>query len=1086
MTLTTKQQEAIDYRGSLCLSAGAGTGKTTTLVQKYLDLLDRPCSSKNILALTYTDKAAAEMRDRVRKGIADRSDGRAEELLEDFHWSTILTFHSFCAQIIRDFPLETGVDPSFTVLDDAQINIILEEAGNRVFASSDPQVIDALSKAMVAIEVKRMPKLFASLYKNRNTTTPFFDSIGTNMSDILDEAGEELVKDACLTFSTDRKVLKVLNRLRELATLHPDDKFLSDAKPDLEMLCGEPSPEEAYRSVLRLMGCVPSGNYGSSKVFGEDLKNFKENLNGLKDLLKKKHKIAEFMDGDDPLVREKIAEFLMALKTLDHAFQREVNRLKRERNGIDFGDMISAIHSLFLRDQSFVRKYFTSRYRYILVDETQDTDRMQLDIIQAIIGEGEGASDRLFVVGDPKQSIFFFRGVDVSLFKDTRNYVIEELKGRYIPLDVNHRSTEQVVGLVNAVFRRLMDREVRPWEFAYEPVVPSEMRQGHKGSVQMHYILGVEPRSNQRYIAEGNEIVSIIRNAVDGGKIIYEEQKDKTFLERGTRYKDIAILLRTRTSMFFYERALKLAGIPYRVHRGQGFFARQEVLDMYNLLRFLSDQSDNVALFGILRSPYFGLSDSEIHSMAAGRRGMWYSRLREASETNSRLTSVRDRLDRWVDYARWEAVGDLVNRLVVESNIMTVYGGLEGGSEMAANLNKLKDRLVALQSSGFATIREAVESLANSITEEQRDGEAQVEDGSDRVTLMTVHAAKGLEWPIVILPDIDRQLNDIDDDLIKVDRQLGLGIKVVSPVDLDLTPDPVMRRIKLQWGLKTKAEFQRLLYVAMTRARDHLYLVGVTDWIEADKDPIEDANSWFQLLAGALKITGDKLASGQVPYIDTPERRGVLLTVPVKMDLGGSWKEGEEHSVPDWLRALPIDAPPIVPSIPKKRNLSPSKRRASVEDDAWDFEEEEEIFVDNEENKSFGIMVHEVFQGQSAQTVLLKYGKDDEELARKMDEMYARFQACELMREMVYERTELPYIGRKGEKGIIDRLVKKVDGSWILIDYKTGAPREEDIEDKKAFYRGQIDAYVEAAAEIIGQTPKAYLYFTHNGRMVEM
>lgn len=1088
MNLEGKQLEALECREALCLSAGAGTGKTLTLVHKYMDYLEKAGSSRYVLALTFTDKAASEMRARARRILSERTDGKADAMLEDLHWSTILTFHSFCAQIIRNYPLETGIDPNFIVLDDAQQNIILEEAMENVLSSSDEAVAGALARAMSIIEVRRMRKLLRNLYRKRGLTAPYFTRMAGDPSASIEAARKELIRDACFMFATGEHARSAIRSLNELAAAHPSEPFLAVAKDDLETILARASPEEVENAVTHLLEKVPRGNYGSTKYLGNDVGTFKEGLKALKEAIKKS-KLKLLMDGDDPAVTAKIIEFLGVLGTINGAYLKEVDRLKRERNGIDYDDMLQAIHALFQRDPDFVRKNFTARYKYVLIDETQDTDQVQLDIVKAILGDGPDARDRLFVVGDPKQSIYFFRGVDVSLFKFTRDYVVNELKGTYKALNVNHRSAPQIVGLVNAVFEKMMSRDERPWEFRYETVGPTPKRNGHQGSAEMRFINVEAPNVVERYIAEGNHAAAIIREVMAGPKLVYEEQKDESFVPRRARYKDITILLRTRTNLFYYERALRLAGIPYRVHRGQGFFARQEVLDLYNLLRFLSNQTDDKAFYGILRSPYFGLSDSQLHAVGMASQDHWHERLKKAAGEDARLRPAHDRLERWLGYARHEPVGDLAGRIITESNIMAVYGGLEGGKEMASNLNKLRDRLVSLQSAGFVTLEAALESLETSITEEQKDGQAQVEEDADAVLLMTVHAAKGLEWPILIVPEIDLPLRNLETEAVEVDRQLGLGVKVVSPIDLDLAPDPVMRHIQLQWALKSEAEFQRLLYVAMTRARDHLYMTGVywTDMKEGKS--IEDAASWLDLITLTMGLTRDGAVSGRVPYTDSLNYSNQVRTAFIEPDLGGQWSEGTEYTVPEVLRGLPMEQPPVQLAERTKKRIKPSAIGITREDGVVDTEDCLEEDDENEGNKNFGTMVHQVFQGRPAQVVLMEHGIDDDKMAQQIDDMYARFMSCELMRDVVEERLEIPYNGRRGEFdeiGQIDRLVKKKDGSWVLIDYKTGGPSDEALEDKKQYYRGQMNAYARAVEELIGQRPKAYLYFTHNGKIVEM
>jgi len=1090
MMLSERQMEAVECEGSMCLSAGAGTGKTLTLVAKYMEYLNKVESSSNILALTFTDKAAAEMRERVRKKIIEMGGDRVEERLEDLSWSTIQTFHAFCAQIIRDFPLDTGIDPGFTVVDEAQMNLIISKAGDKLLNSDDPDITAALNKAMMSVGIRRMPKLFMKLYKKRDLTDTYFARLlDGDSSAAVRQASEDLVEDAWWLLATDRKVRVCVEGFRDVLQRHPQEPFLASVSDDVRVLCSpEPSREEVVKSAIHLFDSLPQRSPSTGLEGDKDY--FKKLLNDLKEQ-RKEYKIKEIIDGNRPELDVMVIEFLTALRTVNQALMAEITRLKRERNGIDYDDMLHAVHRAFKKDPEFVRKYFSSQYKYILIDETQDTDQVQLDIVKSILGDAEGKNDRLFVVGDPKQSIYFFRDVDVSLYKETRNYILESLGGSYLPLDKNHRSAPQIVSLVNSVFEKLMTSDSRPWEFKYESVAVTEKRKDHQGSVELHLI---DPRlcngPKQDAIAQANLVASIIKSLVDDGRMVYVENKDGSYSTRPAEYKDVTILLRRRTNIFYYERALKMLGIPYRVHRGLGFFARQEVLDLYMVLRFLNDESDDVALYGILRSPYFGLSDSQQHLIYLAGEGTWFERLKKAAESDSGLAEARNKLENWMQYARWEPVGDLASRIVADSNIQGVYGGLINGQEIRANLNLLRDRLRELQNSGMITLSEAVDCLRNSIEEESREGGAQLEE-SKAVEIMTVHAAKGLERPIVIVPEMESKPRPVETDPVEVDRSIGLGVKVIDPLSLDLEPDAAMKHIKLQWKLKAEAEFQRLMYVAMTRARDHLIMTGMNEAVGDGKNPILDGSSWFHFLYGALGISGKDVSNGKRCYTDSLGVGGTLRIFDVEPDLGGAWQEGTEYSVPEWLTSLPMASPPAALTYQPPKKINPSKLGSASMDGGRDGEEEveEDDEYQKEDNKEFGIIVHAVFQGRPTSVVMMEHGKDDPKMARDIDEMYRKFMQSELMQDVVEDYKEIPYTGKRvdrDEVGQIDRLVKKKDGSWFLIDYKTGAPSDSELEGKKQRYSGQLNAYCKAIEEMRGIQPRAFLYFTNNGKVVEI
>ena len=310
------------------------------------------------------------------------------------------------------------------------------------------------------------------------------------------------------------------------------------------------------------------------------------------------------VDPADPLITGSI-QFLTELSLVYYRYKDLVEKEKTILGGLDFGDLILHARRLFLEQGTLVATHFMPRYRYILVDEFQDTDLSQFDIILSIMGTPAPGTDCLFIVGDPKQSIYMFRDADVTRFKEAQRIIVSACEGRVVNLDTSFRSTKEVIGLTNTLFSRLLASAEKPWEFGYEQILASETRTGHTGSVELLLAPGgIDTAASKR--SEADMVARRIYSVTHERPLeIYEQAKDRSFVKRSAQYGDVAILLEQRTNLSYYLAALAKYGIPFYVHGGTGFYSRQEVFDLYNLLRFLEYRHDDISLAGDTPVPVF-------------------------------------------------------------------------------------------------------------------------------------------------------------------------------------------------------------------------------------------------------------------------------------------------------------------------------------------------------------------------------------------------------------------------------------------------------------------------------------------------
>lgn len=1101
MALTEAQERAVNKKGSLCVTAGAGTGKTTVLVERYIRLIDSVPSVKNILALTFTEKAAAEMKERVRSAISERKDEIGLKAKEDFNWASISTFHSFCASVLRSFPLEAEVDPGFAVLEDAEKQLLLDEAMDDLFFTENEEIKEPLVRAMTSATSWRLRQFLQMLYKKRSEAPRLFSQLldGDPRAE-WQRMIEQHRCDVARSFLQDAEAMAAVAELSRLAHRYAgnEDKgaqFLQAAAPFLDALAIRKETEPVCSALFSLSQTKGSVSMGNKKNFdARDLEQLRESYKMLKNALDF-HAIGEELDLEDEEFISQVIEFLQDLRTSFRAFSDKVAHLKSERNAIDFDDMLIAVHRLFTTNKELVSEHFGSRYRYVLVDEMQDTDIVQLEIVKAIIGEGDRAKDRLFVVGDPKQSIYLFRGVDVTLFKHTSDFILQSLGGEPVNLDVSHRSTPQIIAFVNCVFEKLMPSASRPWDFRYEEMECSSARMMDNGSVEL-LLVPQDLGSIDRKMAEARMVASRISELVSStDKGVYWDGRERRKEPRVPCYRDITILLRSRTNLRFYEHALRKSSIPYHVHAGLGFYNSQEVLDIFNILRFLHNRSDDIALYGVLRSPYFGLSDAEIFRFAYEGRGQLFSRLKAsvANGGNEKLGRIKEMLEGWLEYSHREPIGALLARVISESSIYAVYGGMAGGDQMIANLEKIQDMARRIQQSGFMALSDFLRTLTDRIQAEVAEGEAQLDTESKNVVnIMTVHAAKGLEFPIVIVPELDAKSMK-DSPYLRLDSEMGLGVRMPDARDMELRSTLAMKRIEAIMEEKEKAEKKRLFYVATTRAKDHLILTGQRK--KEVEDPLERGTSWMDWLVGSLGILPEHEAQG-LRKVTSAKGEEVLISIRIWNAEEQPTEDAQrsEYTVPDSLRTMKARLLSREEGQEDELALSPSHLGI------WNMDEEAEFSEDKVDvdvgtsgltmtSEQWGVIVHLVFQGRRANAVLREFGLSNDKLAEKLDRMYSDFLNCELMKNIVEERKEQPFsilIDGKLMEGRIDRMVKKADGRWIVIDYKSGAPDKEGIQQKKREYSKQMEVYTKAIKDILGCDVVAYLYFTDSSLFVEM
>jgi ATP-dependent helicase/nuclease subunit A len=903
--LTDQQRRAVVARDvSVVLSSGAGCGKTTVLTERYLSHLsvDR-AEVGQVVAITFTDRAAREMRGRIRQALgqllkSEKSDARGENWarhLRNLETAPISTIHSFCAGLLRQYSVEAGLDPGFDVLEEV-LSVNLES-----------EALDAGLQKMLTAQVQPGPDLreLVLLYgwrpviegvrhllraRDRGRWQRWLDLSPAQVAAAWGDFGRTRVLPRYVEYLLGARVPVA----RTLALLRRHPPLPGPMAERVAMLLdGLPRLAEAADPAGRARELAEAARIaGGGKKAWPDVVVYEQIKGALADLRKElRHQQLSWAgpagDGLDSAVEVGQRFLRVACEVA-----REYAARKRQHGVVDFQDLLLLTRDL-LRDRSEVRARLQDRYRFLLIDELQDTDPVQLELVEHLSGGGLTAG-KLFAVGDANQSIYRFRGADVAQFQELRRRVPED--GR-LGLTLNFRSQPAILDFANALLgHRLADYEplrahhpqVNPGpcvEFLWSP-------RGDKATV-------VEART-----AEAEWIARRIAAMVRGEEVVRArngggEARDlfSPALQAPTR-GDIVLLFRTLSHVHLYEAALRKWGLNYYLVGGWAFFAQQEIYDVLNLLCALENPQDAVSLAGTLRSPFCCLSDEALFVLARHADDLW-SGLLDDTLTPQLPADQRERVGRARRFLlRWRSLKDRlpIARLLGEVFADSGYDAATQFEPLAdrklANLWKLVDLARTFDRSGLFGLAEFIERLGDFVGTQAREEQAATQpESADVVRLMTIHQAKGLEFPVVIIPDFGAETRRSGGHVVEWDDALGCVARPPADEEEPPFPEDAARLWEARDDIEDWHEELRTLYVACTRARDYLILSAATP------ETFRPTNAWTLVLSERFDpATGYCLVSDipeeKRPQVRVFDRRNPLPEPPVTTEPPGAEPKG--------------------------------------------------------------------------------------------------------------------------------------------------------------------------------------------------
>ena len=1106
--------------------ASAGTGKTWLLVTRIIRLLLEDVAADSILAVTFTRKAAAEMQQRLSERLQElmsADDTRLGELLrqcgieadagmrqqarrlyEQNLFSAYplraTTFHSFCQELLHRFPLEAGIPPGFEI---SETTARLEQAAwEALFAEAtlrpDSPVAQALEQLMERCNgLANTRHALLSFLSHRSDwwayTLEQTDAIRYAEQQLQHLLGVSPTDDPLAGFpdSGERTRLLEFAQLLEQNATRTDRDFLQTLT---DTLASELPPEEAFariRAVFLTKADEPRARKATAalgKRLGE--------AGAARYLELHEQFVTGLLERLDRVARRSTLQVCSAWYHAGARLMEHYQRIKQEQRLLDFADLEWQACQLLNRSEHahWVQYKLDRRIDHLLVDEFQDTNptqwRLLLPLLEELAASDAGRRRSVFLVGDEKQSIYRFRRANPALLGTASAWLKDNLHAEKYPLDKSRRSAQAIIECVNRVFgggllqerishyqvhetfhENLYGRvEVLPLRPVQPPAEPPDNGLRLRNPLQQPRVVA----EDLRHYREGQAIAERIRSLIDRGTIIWAANE-----ARRISCGDIMILVRQRTHASAYEQALRDASIPYLGADRGTLLENIEIRDLEALLNVLVSPYDNLALAQVLRCPLFGVADDDLMRLAARPKGTWYERLAATGrEESPGLASAYGMLSGWRDLAGQIPVHDLLDRIYFEAELLTRYESAFPPAlqpRVRANLTRFIELALELDSGRYPSLPRFLDQLQRLRRQEQDqpDAGAPEEADSSRVRLMTIHAAKGLESPVVFLADT----------AVTHRKPGAYEVLIDWPTNADRPAhfllsgnragqDRIIAGLLERQEQDEMREDANLLYVALTRARQFLFISGSATAGNPDF-------SWYAMIHAAL-AAGGSAGAGEDPVIETGVPPAAASEQPAK--------PGDVTPDPRLRERIPIE--------PASLQIAPSRTATMPAGNGG-----------GPDGRERGIAIHLMLERLSRERVpsrgqllagiagLLHRDAAEPELQIWWEEALAVYGNPHLANifdpsgfRKAWNEVPIQYlVDEKLIYGIIDRLVLGRNAVQV-IDYKTHlATTPATISRLAGHYQEQIQHYARGAALLWpGYRVESFLLFTACNQLVKV
>ena len=1147
--LTRVQQQAAceTLNRNIALSAGAGCGKTFVLAKRFTNLL---VESKNedalerIVALTFTEKAALEMSQRVSKMLAQLIEKTTDldEKMKLRNWSEnsdqfrISTIHSFCSSLLRSYAIEIGLDPEFQVCaDQFYTDALLNDAIKKTIVENLNSENDTATELLLNIKFETLVNIVRELiyYRDRIDFSDYLncdallDRWSIKLKEIRAQILEDIRNDTEIVFSA-----KQLSETLNASQSSEDKRFITcNVLVDLVLhIQTDNAPD--YEWVFDQLKQV-SFRGGSKKNWGssDDFQLAKDLGTQIKNGLKKYSLLLEDLNQGD----ERAAKTLAKLCEIAQASDAKYTELKNHDNILDFTDLINYTAAMLQENPSLACK-ISEGIDQLLIDEGQDTDRVQIEFLKSIISAEDGrlTDGKVFIVGDTKQSIYRFRGAELECYDGFQNEIGEE---NNLDLNDTFRTHQAGVGFVNHLFSKLIKgftrtsslRSIENVDDTVEIILASGQFD-KKNNDQVDSITG----------AQAAVTADRIEQLINGDEKTVWDNSIEDF--RRAKAGDIAILFSRMTESLAYEKELQRRNIPYYVVAGTGFFKQQEVFDILNFLRIIENPTDDISFVGVLRSAMFGITDDTLLHIAQTVSKPYLPELTIAENLDKISRKIQPAqvkiLKRAADFIfsnhkkkNSYKVAELIEQILEFTSYDAFLLSRDQGKRMLGNVRQLI--VFATSSVGELSLAEFINNMDDLTVKETRyEQAASVAEHENVVRLMTIHKSKGLEFPVVIVPDLNQTMRTITAPVL-YRNDIGLSTKLAFVENENIEP-LYWQYSKYFEKLDERAEMIRKYYVALTRHEDRLILIGAD---KRDKAGLFPKDSFLALLDKHLKLPVDdntvikyglekqyQLTAKIVEpnYAKQTQSRSksigrqILSKAKSPEDVSRSLMSlASSNELPEFLGQVTID--------PKKFRIAPTVLTTFKQCPMlyyWKYElrapiDLPDLNTDTFESKSqltnvskspfnalmLGTFLHKCFElynfsaPQSADKLVRLASEELEYLSTVQYEF-----ACDLLQDIIekFNRTKLAADLKRANQiyrevdftttqewgdlsGQID-LLYEIDGCWHVVDYKSDRATE-DVQKKVSQYQTQLAVYADAVKKVTGQLPASTsLYFMRTGK----
>ena len=1076
---------------SVFLEAGAGAGKTRVMVDRIIRTvaLSENVQLRDIVAITFTEKAAGELRARIRRALNEElrraaSDDQRDRMrlaLDQVDAAHIETIHSFCSSLIRERPFDARIDPYYEVLAELAAGLDFDEAWDEwLWREHDPGTRDALRQMLDwGIELHDLRQAALALERSRDLEIPI------SRTETADP------RAAFAAWRADAAEIAEAYR-REGS---PDQNDAVDAFiADLDRIA-DADDDDAVRLARRMAGFAPRPP------------NKKKRTNTARALWDAAADQREAFADD--LKRNALADLLGGLRQFvnEHAERRAAS------GRLSFDDLLLGARDL-IRDHAHARGHFRRRYKTLLIDEFQDTDPLQAELVMLLAAEQSTdnwldavpAPGRLFVVGDPKQSIYRFRRADIDIYERVkRTFQLAADRGDDAiveRLDVNFRSTPALVGWANRTFSRILVRDAEDeHEYQADFGETRPHRDDRSGGVVVVESPKLHDKIGDARDEEAQLLASLIHALVDGdGNAPFGKVRGEDGEIRDATPRDIAILVRSRTDIERITDVFDAKLIPYHLDSGRGFFSRGEVRDLTSILMALDDPTDEVAVAAALKSPIAAVSDQDLFDYVWGAGDGKRRRLRlyddQPDHAPAAIIDGLALLGRLRGGLRTRSLPEFVEYVLRESRLLDAqFLHAHRSDDRAANLQTLILRAAEFAEAEGDTLRPFVQWLSQRQTQDLSEAESPTSEvAGDVVRIMTIHQAKGLEYPIVILPKLAAG-NRQDQTKVIVNRtsdpetgeprntldiqigRVGAGVR---------TPGFDKEREKKF----TDAEERRILYVAATRAKDWLILpkfIAKRNSADSFYSILEDAGAWDGTSGASIfPVTAFDAFSPEPPE-------------PLEVDhrsLNEQWRERRDVAI----AAGAINFTAETPSS-KHGDLAKIQRedRAGEDDDPDDETRSGNLAVNSRDYAlRFGTAVHRCIElagldaPENAEPLARRIAEIEEVDPVSLDTHVANAFRSELLQRAAkadQHFLEMPLVSAREvdghteiTEGIAD-LAFHEDAGWVIVDFKSDLAHDAARDGQ---YSGQVRDYARMLRDCGETVSEAWLLYTRDGAQVRV